>query len=128
MARKTWILVLLSLALAAFVAHLSNAARFMSAAAETLPQTTLTGEWKAWLAKEGSKDGSKNWPAKDDADVHINFERGTSDDHNHSTGHSFSFAELGLTREQIQQGGPVTFRLVREAGTIECSGSFQDQK
>ena len=32
----------------------------------------------------------------------------------------------GLSREQAQAGGPVRFSLVREAGTIDCEGSFQN--
>ncbi len=43
-------------------------------------------------------------------------------------GQTYDFAELGLTREQVLRGGPVKFSLVREAGTIECEGSFQNSK
>ena len=35
---------------------------------------------------------------------------------------------VGLTREQVLNGGPVTFRVMREAGTIEGEGNFQDEK
>jgi hypothetical protein len=34
----------------------------------------------------------------------------------------------GLTREQVERGGPVKFSLVREAGTISCEGVFQNGK
>ena len=39
-------------------------------------------------------------------------------------GNSYNYSDLqGLTREQAQNG-KVNFRLVREAGTIECEGTF----
>src|SRR5262249_29662564 len=42
---------------------------------------------------------------------------------------SYDLAELqGLSREQVAGGGPVRFSLVREAGTIDCEGSFQNGK
>ena len=38
-------------------------------------------------------------------------------------GQTYSFSELqGLTREQVERGGPVKFSLVREAGTVTCEG------
>ena len=80
---------------------------------------SLTGEWKGSLVKDKSKinlnfamrretDGEKKW--------------------NHTIGHTFEFSELGLSREQVLNGGPVTFRLAREAGTIEGEGAFQNEK
>jgi hypothetical protein len=43
-------------------------------------------------------------------------------------GQTFEFSQLqGLTREQVMSGGPVHFSLIREAGTIDCEGSFQNQ-
>ena len=47
---------------------------------------------------------------------------------NHTIGHTFEFSELGLTRERLVNGGPVSFRLTREAGTIEGEGTFQNEK
>src|SRR5688572_27373179 len=42
-------------------------------------------------------------------------------------GQTYEFSELqGLSREQALGGGAVKFNLVREAGTIECEGSFQN--
>ena len=80
---------------------------------------SLTGEWKGSLVKDKSK-------------VNINFamRRGTDDDKkwNHTIGHTFEFSELGLNREQVLNGGPVSFRLTREAGTIEGEGTFQNEK
>ena len=63
---------------------------------------SLTGEWKGSLVKDKSKvnlnfalrretDGEKKW--------------------NHTIGHTFEFSQLGLTREQVVNGGPVNFSL-----------------
>lgn len=61
--------------------------------------------------------------------MHLNFERNTRNEHRSQIGQSFSFSELqGLTREQVERGGAVNFSLVREAGTINCEGTFQNGK
>lgn len=79
-------------------------------------QNTLTGEWRASLVKDGSK-------------LNVNFERRSDSGEGRNTfGHTFEFSELGLTKEQVQNGGPVTFRLSREAGTIDAEGTFQNGK
>jgi hypothetical protein len=42
-------------------------------------------------------------------------------------GSTYAYADLqGLSREQALSGGPVKFSIVREAGTIDCEGSFQN--
>ena len=42
-------------------------------------------------------------------------------------GQSYDFTDLqGLSREQVLGGGAVKFTLVREAGRIDCEGSFQN--
>ena len=77
-------------------------------------QTTATGEWTANIS---SKDSSK---------INLNFER-RDKGHKNQTGHSYDFSELqGLTREQATGSGPVSFSLVREAGRIDCEGTFQN--
>jgi len=44
-------------------------------------------------------------------------------------GQTYDFADLqGLSREQVLGGGAVKFSLVREAGRIDCEGSFQNGK
>lgn len=83
-------------------------------------QDVITGEWK-----------SENWSSKkdraDDGKIHLSFERRNEHGRNNH-GSSFDFADLqGLTREQAQNGR-VNFRLVREAGTVECEGTFVDGK
>lgn len=85
------------------------------ACANVAAQNTVTGEWKASLVKDGSK-------------LNVNFERRSEGEGRNTFGHTFEFSELGLTKEQVQNGGPVTFRLTREAGTIDCEGSFQNGK
>jgi hypothetical protein len=76
-------------------------------------QAPISGTWSANSREE---KGGK---------INISFERrvGTSDGR-HQVGESFDYADLeGLAAAQTQNG-KVTFRLVREAGTIQCEGSF----
>ena len=78
-------------------------------------QSSITGEWEASV-KEKSPDK-----------IHLSFERRTPNG-KHQNGSSYAFSELqGLTREQAQNG-KVSFRLVRDAGTIECEGTFVNGK
>jgi len=79
-------------------------------------QSVTSGEWTASVSKNESK-------------INLNFERRPEKGRKHQIGQSYEFSELqGLTREQTSQDGPVKFTLVREAGTIECEGSFQSGK
>jgi hypothetical protein len=87
----------------------------MLGCANVAAQNTVTGDWKATLAKDETK-------------INLNFERHTAKGHRGSIGQTYDFSELGLTREQVINGGPVRFSLVREAGTIACEGNFQDRK
>lgn len=78
-------------------------------------QATLTGTWTAQPDTEKSDK------------LNLNFERRTERDGRSSTGQDYEFADLqGLTREQVSAGGAVRFSLVREAGRIDCVGSFQN--
>jgi len=105
MTRRISTLFVLSLAFIAAVACSNVAA-----------QNTITGEWQGSLTKDGSK-------------IQLNFERRSEDGrHTSSHGHSFEFSEVCLTKEQVQNGGAVTFRLTREAGTIDADGTFQNGK
>jgi len=93
-------------------------------------QTTMTGEWTAKVKSE-SKSESKDETAKpEESDkIHLSFERRTERGHRSQMGSSYAYTELqGLTREQALAGGPVRFSLTREAGTIECEGTFQNGK
>ena len=80
-------------------------------------QNAMTGDWKASIeTKEPDK-------------IHLSFERRGEKGGRSQTGSTYDFADLqGLTREQALSGGPVKFSLVREAGRIDCEGSFQNGK
>ena len=81
-------------------------------------QNPVTGDWKADI-RSGKQESSGK--------IHISLERKTEDGR-HQNGNSYSFDELrGLTREQIQNGR-VNFSIVREAGNIECEGTFTNGK
>lgn len=77
-----------------------------------LGQTAITGEWTAKAKKD---NGEK---------IHLSFERRSERGGKNQHGSTFDYADLqGLTRANAENG-PVSFRLVREAGTIECEGNF----
>lgn len=78
-------------------------------------QSVLTGEW---TASTSNRDSNK---------INLSFERRTEKGGKNQMGSDYAYSDLqGLTREQAAAGGPVRFSLVREAGTIECEGSFQN--
>ena len=78
-------------------------------------QSALTGTWEASV-KEKSPDK-----------IQLSLERKTEHGKNQN-GSSYSLSELqGLSREQLSNGR-VSFRLVRDAGTIECEGTFVNGK
>lgn len=78
-------------------------------------QAVLTGQWTASMDKEESDR------------LHLSLERRTEKGGRSNMGTSFDFADLqGLSREQVSRGGAVRFSIVREAGTIDCEGSFQN--
>lgn len=104
-AHPVLILALLFLAAAAPAAWPSHAGA----------QSVLTGEWTASI--------DSNAPDR----LQLNLERRTEKGGRSQMGQDHDFAELrGLTREQVRRGGAVKFSLAREAGTIECEGSFRD--
>ena len=77
-------------------------------------QTTITGNWKAHTKSEKNPDK-----------IQLSFERRTEKGGRNQHGSSFNYADLqGLSREQALSGGAVKFSLVREAGRIDCEGSF----
>jgi hypothetical protein len=79
-------------------------------------QTAVSGQWTASLSK-------------DDSNIHVNFERRTDKGGKHQHGQSYEFSDFQrLTRDQALGNGPVSFSLVREAGRIDCEGTFQNGK
>jgi hypothetical protein len=70
-----------------------------------------------------------SWEEKEDPNkLHLSFERRTEHGNNQN-GTSYAYSDLdGLSRAQVQSGGNVSFRIVREAGTIECVGTFVNGK
>ena len=73
-------------------------------------QSPITGTWTANTRED--KDGK----------IHISFERRSEKGGRNQMGQSYEYSELqGLSASQTQNGR-VSFRLVREAGTIDCEG------
>ena len=78
-------------------------------------QQSLTGTWTASVNEKSNKI---------QLNLALRGERG-----NHQSGQSYEYSELqGLTSEQAHAGGSVKFSLVREAGRIDCEGTFQNGK
>ena len=108
---KTWMRGAIGLAI---VAALALAAWTRVSKVEA--QSQLNGTWTASVEKENNK-------------INVSFERNSEKGGRNQMGQTFDFADLqGLTREQAVNGGPVSFSLVREAGRIDCEGSFQNGK
>lgn len=79
-------------------------------------QNPMTGTWTASISSKDSK-------------LQLNLERRNDKGSRHQSGQSYEFSDLqGLSREQAQNGGSVSFSLVREAGRVDCEGSFQNGK
>ena len=79
-------------------------------------QQSASGEWTASVKENGSK-------------LQLNLERRTEKGNRNQMGQTYDFSELqGLTAQQAAGGGAVKFSLVREAGRIDCEGSFQNGK
>ena len=81
-------------------------------------QNVVTGDWKAEYRTEKSDAGER---------VQITFSRKSGKGKN-QMGSSYALSELqGLSESQINGANTnVRFSLVREAGTIECEGTFKN--
>ena len=88
----------------------------MLAVASASAQKVTSGEWSA---SAGHKDENK---------INLNFKLVTDEGSKSQYGSDYELSELGLTKEQVANGGPVRFRIAREAGTIDCEGTFQTGK
>jgi len=75
----------------------------------------VTGDWTASTKDEKSK-------------IHLSFERKTEKGGRNQHGTSFAYGDLQGLSQENSQNGRVNFRLVREAGTIECEGTFVNGK
>src|SRR5688572_8095175 len=79
-------------------------------------QNAITGDWRG-----DTKDEN---PEKIQLNFDIRTEKGGRNNH----GSSFAYSDLqGLSRDQAQNGR-VSFSLAREAGTIQCEGTFTNGK
>ena len=75
-------------------------------------QNAITGEW---TAEAGKEKGDK---------IHLSFERKTERGGKNQHGSSYAYEDLpGLIRNDTENAR-VSFKLAREAGTIECEGTF----
>ncbi len=84
-------------------------------AVSVVAQSELTGDWTGSIGEHGK--------------LHLNLERRSEKGRKNRMGQSYDFADLqGLSREQATNGGAVKFSLVREAGRIDCEGTFQNGK
>ena len=80
------------------------------------PQNTANGTWTATVEKESSR-------------IHLSLDLGSTKGGRHQHGQTYDFSDFQvLSREQALNGGPVSFSLVREAGRIDCEGTFQNGK
>jgi len=109
MSRTVWNRFFIGMALITSVALL-----IWIAGTKVTAQNTTSGDWTAHI---NSKDNK----------LQLSLERRSGKSGRNQMGQSYEFSELqGLTREQVQNGGPVSFSLVREAGRIDMEGSFQN--
>jgi hypothetical protein len=103
---KTALRLVLGLAVVAFIASWNI----------TRAQRSVSGDWKASTRDEPNR-------------LQLNFERRTERGGRNQMGQTYDFSDLqGLSREQALSGGPVRFSLVREAGRIDCEGTFENGK
>ena len=81
-------------------------------------QTTATGDWKA------------EYKAEKEGGIHLSFERRSEKGGKNQMGSNYALTDFqGLTNAQLSAADtPVKFSLVREAGTIECEGKFNNGK
>lgn len=109
MSRTVWNRFFISMALITGLALL-----IWIAGANATAQNATSGDWTAHLSSKENK-------------LQLNLERRGGKSGRNQMGQSFEFSDFqGLTREQVQNGGPVSFSLVREAGRIDMEGTFQN--
>lgn len=99
-----------------FLLILAIAAVFAESGQSTKAQQPLTGTWTATTRDNAEK-------------IQLSFERRSERGGRSQHGQTYDYSDLqGLTAAQARAGGLVKFSLVREAGRIDCEGSFQNGK
>ncbi|HEY2847415.1 MAG TPA: hypothetical protein VGI80_06305 [Pyrinomonadaceae bacterium] len=88
-------------------------------------QSTITGEWRSDARQERTDKDGVTTQRDTKGRINVQFETRRSGNSHNSIGQDYSLAELALTESQIQNG-KVSFRLSREAGTVDAEGSFTD--
>jgi hypothetical protein len=101
-------------------------------------QKTITGTWEAstkynkrMKEKRDDRNGSYEFEYLDKKrDIQITFKYEASDGDDHSQGTGFRYSDLnGLSESQVESvTRGVSFSITREAGTIECTGGFENGK
>jgi len=98
-------------------------------------QSPITGDWRIEPRSERTSrhpkagedtdapDTPDAWDANRKGDLNVQFDHWRGGSGHNSIGSNFTYAELGLTAQQVQNGGPVRFRLAREAGTVDGEGT-----
>ena len=122
MSKKIWMRIGVSLALVVSLAFIVLASSSkvsvgsnVSVGSQVIAQDVITGEWTASLVDNNSR-------------INLNSERRAEKGGRRNMGQTYDLTELGLSRDQVLSGGPAKFSLVREAGQIDCEGSFQNGK
>lgn len=132
---KTFIcLVAIMIVSFAVVSNKASAETFIAGElVENVSEVVITGTWRAddsdWGHKRKDKDDDykkENYENK----IHLNFTYQSEKGGRNSHGSMFSFDDLeGLSKSQtLGDNSTVNFRLVREAGTINCEGIFRKGK
>ncbi|MBK9164506.1 MAG: hypothetical protein IPM21_11485 [Acidobacteria bacterium] len=88
----------------------------------------IFGNWI--IAAQENVTGSWTAKVKDAASgkIHLSFERKSERGGKHQNGSTYEISELNGLSSGSFQSGSVSFSLVREAGTIQCEGTFTDGK
>lgn len=126
MSKKTWMSIVIGLAVVVGLAFVGSAG-----SSSAVAQNVKTGVWTASIGNKDARKGkdSDKDSEKDSGRIHLNFARRSENGHRNQMDKTYDYADLqGLSREQVLSGGPVKFSIVREAGRIDCEGSFQNTR
>lgn len=114
------ILLSLSIFFALAATSFGNATSGPAGVTTATPQDTFSGTWTAEIKRDKADDR-----------IQFSFHRRSDRGSMNTSGSDYALSDFqGLTREQVFSGTNtrVSFRLVREAGTVDCEGSFRDGK